>query len=212
MTTFRADLKRVGRQLFGKVEVAHDQCRAGNAGTRISTFCRVSQALGERAGNCKAAVHLFDVPRAGRQTPYARQAAPTSRTGSPSRSALASASAVWASNRSSRDGTCSEMKMRPLTRTMTASSPEDSATATASSASVGGVRVSSVSELGAQRGQHERSFGLVRRQRVEGHLQDLDLVGVDHADGADRSPGCWRGRRRRAGRCHRDPPPGERRR
>ena len=39
-----------------------------------------------------------------------------------------------------------------------------------------------VGELRAERGEHERPVGVVGGEPVEGHLQDLDLVGVDGAD------------------------------
>ena len=95
---------------------------------------RLVELRGERPGDLDAAVHLVDV--AGAAAPYLR--APLrrheGRTGSPSRSARARASAVRASDCSSSDGTSSGTEMWLRTRTMMASSPEDSAMASASSA------------------------------------------------------------------------------
>ena len=40
-------------------------------------------------------------------------------------------------------------------------------------------------EFRTQGGEHERPIGVVRGQPVEGHLQDLDLLGVDGTGGAE---------------------------
>ena len=45
-----------------------------------------------------------------------------------------------------------------------------------------------VGELRAQGGEHERPVGVVGGEPIEGHLQDLDLVGVDGADGGEHAP------------------------
>ncbi len=75
------------------------------------------------------------------------------------------------------------------TRTMMASSPEDSAMrdglvgerlATLEGAAVG--------ELRAQGGEHERPVRIVGGEPIEGHLQDLDLVGVDGAAAGEHAP------------------------
>ena len=45
-----------------------------------------------------------------------------------------------------------------------------------------------VGELRTQGGEHERPVGVVGGEPIEGHLQDLDLVGVDGAAGREDAP------------------------
>ena len=66
---------------------------------------------------------------------------------------------------------------------MTASSPQDSAMAMRFVGErLAPIERAAVRELRAQGREHERPVGVSGGERVERHLQDLDLVGVDGPD------------------------------
>ena len=185
LTAVGADLERLGGQLLGPVGVAGDQ---GPGGTpKVYTQFKIgwSSCSASARAISMAAVHLVDIPGMGgasrratcrpeEQHRVTDPLGPGQGVGRPGQGLLEQrghlkGSGEWLS-----------------TRTMMASSPDDSAMARASSArawrrSSGLPWASSEHRVASTSARSGSPAG----KPVEGHLQDLDLVGVDGPDGAE---------------------------
>ena len=100
LTAIGADLQGLIRQLFCPIGVPGDGGASGVPSVSSPTEGGLVELLGHRGHDLEAAVHLFDVPGAAVQVERPAAAKKNS-SGSPTRSARASASAVQASARSS---------------------------------------------------------------------------------------------------------------